>query len=100
MLRAIKAQMSLDITVQQCAAGDHLRVHHGVARELTEEVTAMPIRPIHHRRRAQPVGRQLELHEDQLCLRFIAGPSTTTLSPDHYMLARVVEVDDDLPCAR
>jgi hypothetical protein len=55
MLSRMEAQMALDVAVQERAAGDHLRIHHRAAGELTEEIAAMPIGPIHHRGGTQPM---------------------------------------------
>src|SRR6266478_1015273 len=50
MLRGIERQMLLDIAVEQHAAGDHLGVEPGARADLPEEVAAMAVGEIHHRR--------------------------------------------------
>jgi hypothetical protein len=55
MLFYIETQMPRHITVQQSACGDHLGVEQRTAREQAVKVTAMPVRPIHHRRDAKSV---------------------------------------------
>ena len=53
MLFGIEAQMPRHIAVQERTGGDHLGVEQRVAREQAVKVTAMPVRPIHHRRYAE-----------------------------------------------
>jgi hypothetical protein len=50
--------MPRHITVQQSACGDHLGVEQRTAREQAVKVTAVPVRPIHHRRNRQFAARK------------------------------------------
>ena len=53
MLGGIEAQVPVDVAMDQRAGRDHFGVDHGVPGKLPEEITAMAVRPVHHRRRAQ-----------------------------------------------
>ena len=55
MLGGIEAQMPLYVAVDQRAGRNHFRVQHGVPGKPPEEVAAVAVRPVHHRRRAQAV---------------------------------------------
>ena len=46
-LLRIEGEMPRDVTMQQCAGGDHLGVHPRMAREPSPEEPAMPVRPVH-----------------------------------------------------
>src|SRR5439155_19272593 len=50
MLRAIESEMLLDVGVDQRAAGDHLGVKPRARADLPDEVPAMAVGVVHHRR--------------------------------------------------
>ena len=53
MLGDIEVEMPRDIAMQQSAGCHHLGVEPGTAGQQAMEETAMPVRPVHHRRRTQ-----------------------------------------------
>ena len=55
VLRVIEPEQALAIAVHQRGGGDHLRVQPRMRRQQPMEITAMPIRPIHHRCDGQAV---------------------------------------------
>src|SRR5690606_1747024 len=57
MLHFVMAQIACGTAMNQRAGGDHLGVKQGIAGKLTQEVPAMPISPIHHRRHAEEARR-------------------------------------------
>lgn len=59
MFFRMEAQVPIDVAMDQRAAGNHLRVDDRVPRQPPEKITAVPVRPVHHRRRAKPVGDRL-----------------------------------------
>ncbi len=58
MLGGIEAQVPFDVAMDQRPGRHHLGVHHGMIGNLPEEITAMPVRPVHHRRRAEAVVKR------------------------------------------
>jgi hypothetical protein len=55
MLEWIKAEMPLDIAMDERAGRDHFRIEKGLGTDRAMEDAAMPVRPVHHRRDAKCV---------------------------------------------
>ena len=56
MFRRVMVQVPGHIAMQQSACGHHLGVQPSMAGDQAMEITAMPVRPIHHRRHRQGEG--------------------------------------------
>ncbi|MDT4847709.1 hypothetical protein FQZ97_817760 [compost metagenome] len=57
VLAFVVAKETLAIPVQQRTGGNHLGIEEGVARQLAQEETAVPIRPIHHGGHGEAAGQ-------------------------------------------
>ncbi|MCY1249778.1 hypothetical protein D9M72_633450 [compost metagenome] len=57
MLALVVAKEALAIPMQQRTGGDHLGIEEGVARQLAQEETAVPVCPVHHRRHGEAAGQ-------------------------------------------
>jgi hypothetical protein len=73
MLGGVKTQKPVTIAMTDCRRRHHLGVQQRTGRKLTVEHAAMPVRPVHHGRNAEPrslhVSGCLDLHP-LLALRF------------------------------
>ncbi|MNN33453.1 hypothetical protein D3C81_1472140 [compost metagenome] len=57
MLGWVVAEIALPVAMQQRAGGDHLGIEQRVLREQTQEIAAVPVGPIHHRRHGEAARR-------------------------------------------
>ena len=56
VLGRIEREQARAVAVQHRAGGDHLGVDQRAAREQAMEEPAVPVRPVHHRRDAEPMS--------------------------------------------
>src|SRR5207247_11120116 len=56
MLLPAEGQMTVYVAVDEGAGGDHLGVEPRARRHLAQEVAAVPVGPVHHRRDADAMG--------------------------------------------
>ena len=67
MFLLVKAQVPLNIAMQQRAGGDHLGVDPRLARERAPKAPAVPVGPVHAGRRAEAPGAVEVAVRIQIC---------------------------------
>src|SRR3954469_11675729 len=76
MLLFAEGEVPLDVAMNQRAGGDHFGVKVSPGRDLAQEIAAVPVGPVHHRRYAQPVISSVKLWwYSHLWPVYLASPS-------------------------
>ena len=73
VLLGVEIQVARDVAVDQGPGRHHFRVEQRVAAEQAMEVTAVPVRPVHHRGDGQAAGWQV-FFRAHICKGALARP--------------------------